>query len=237
MKSLFIASAALAASLSLVLPARAADESRIDAYVTPYYNSSGPVVDAGKFSQGLASENPQQFVSTIVRMKKQFATLNFVELYVGAIRLYDYGYRNEATYWFYSAQFRGRQFAALVDKGRMGSIGNRAFELYHAQEAFFSLAGTNINGYAFGNVDRLEGIVADVARANQQVPDISAMYPGVAFIDRTKWQQQNAAIAGGLASFGDYLAKQKDSIAQQRAQNGTQARFGRLTSKPFPGGF
>ena len=121
MKSLFIGSAALAASLSLLLPARAADPSRIDAYVTPYYNSSGPVVDAGEFSRGLASKSPQQFVSTIVEMKKQFATLNFVELYVGAIRLYDYGYRDEATYWFYSAQFRGRQFGALVDKGRMGA--------------------------------------------------------------------------------------------------------------------
>ena len=83
----------------------------------------------------------------------------------------------------------------------------------------------------------MKGILAEVARANQKVPDMSAMYPGVAFIDRTKWQQRNAEIAGGLASFGDYLAKQKDSIAQQRAQNGTQARFGSLTSKPFPGGF
>jgi len=30
------------------------------------------------------------------------AALSFLELYVGAIRLYDLGYRDEAVYWFYS---------------------------------------------------------------------------------------------------------------------------------------
>ncbi|MGB6740439.1 MAG: hypothetical protein WBE59_08280, partial [Candidatus Cybelea sp.] len=64
-------------------------------------------------SSGLAAKVPGQFVATIVRMKQEWSTLNFVELYVGAVRLYDLGCRNEATYWFYTAQFRGRQYAAL----------------------------------------------------------------------------------------------------------------------------
>ena len=73
----------------------------------------------------------------------------FPELYVAAIRLYDLGYRKEAIYWFYSAQYRGRQFGVLLDQTKMGSIGSPGFELLHAQNAFYQLVGPYINGYAF----------------------------------------------------------------------------------------
>ncbi|MFY9710392.1 MAG: hypothetical protein WBD57_11725 [Candidatus Cybelea sp.] len=109
----FSAAPFFVAVLLTAAPALAGDPRTIGAYVTPYYNSSGPVINIGKFSSGLAAKVPGQFVATIVRMKQEWSTLNFVELYVGAVRLYDLGYRNEATYWFYTAQFRGRQYAAL----------------------------------------------------------------------------------------------------------------------------
>lgn len=57
-------------------------------------------------------------------MKKDWDRLTFPELYVGAIRLYDLGYRKEAVYWFYSAQYRGRQFGVLLDQTKMGTIGS-----------------------------------------------------------------------------------------------------------------
>jgi hypothetical protein len=227
----------LLAALLTTAPALAGDPGTIGAYVTPYYNSSGPVIKIGKFSSGLASTVPGQFVATIVRMKQQWSTLNFVELYVGAIRLYDLGYRNEATYWFYTAQFRGRQYAALVDQEKLGGVGSPGFELYHAQDAFFQLAGPSINGYAFGDVDGLQKIVVAVESQNRTVPDMGAMYPGVAFVHKAKWPQLNAAVEAGLAKLADYLSTQKPAIAQERAQNGTQARFAKLSSKRFPGGF
>ncbi|MGB7016290.1 MAG: hypothetical protein WBD69_10130, partial [Candidatus Cybelea sp.] len=40
----------------------------------------------------------------------------------------------------------------------------------------------------------------------------------------------------GLAKLADYLSTQKSQIAQERGQNGTQARFAKLSSKRFPGG-
>ncbi|MGB6412474.1 MAG: hypothetical protein WBF19_03950, partial [Candidatus Cybelea sp.] len=146
------------------------------------------------------------------------------------------GYRNEATYWFYTAQFRGRQYAALVDPNKLGSIGSHGFELSHAQDAFFQLAGPSINGYAFGDVDGLQKIVAAVESQNGTVPDMGAMYPGVAFVHKAQWPQKNAAVEAGLAKLADYLSTQKSQIAQERGQNGTQARFAKLSSKRFPGG-
>ena len=82
--------------------------SHIDVYVTPYYDSKGPAVSVGRFSSGLASAKEDDFLTTIAEMKKDWDRLTFPELYVGAIRLYDLGYRKEAVYWFYSAQYRGR---------------------------------------------------------------------------------------------------------------------------------
>jgi hypothetical protein len=227
----------LASFLPLAAPAMADDPGRIAVYVTPFYNSTGPVVNVGKFSAGLASKNQDRFVATILAMRKEWPHLSFLELYAGAIRLYDLGYRNEATYWFYSAQYQGRLFALLVDRRKMGGTGDRGFELYHAEESFFTLAGPDINGYAFGNVDSLVTIVRRVQRENQSLPDIAAIYPGVAFTNKSQWQAENAGLGAGLGKLAVTLAAQKSSIAQQRAQNGTGWRFSQLTSKPFPGGF
>lgn len=108
MKFAMLCVCAVLSSTSLV--AAATDYRRIDVYVTPYYNGDGPIVNVGQFSAGLASTEEREFVRTILAMKKQWAHLTFAELYVAAIRLYDLGYRTESVYWFYTAQFRGRQF-------------------------------------------------------------------------------------------------------------------------------
>jgi hypothetical protein len=98
--------------------------SHIDAYVTPYYDSKKPQISVGGFSSGLASAKGDDFLTTIAQMQKDWDRLTFPERYVAAIRLYDLGYRKEAVYWFYSAQYRGRQFGVLLDRAKMGSIGS-----------------------------------------------------------------------------------------------------------------
>ena len=218
-------------------PVSADDPGQISAYVTPYYNSAGPTIKVGKYSAGLASKTPGEFVATIVRMKKQWNDLNFLELYVGAIRLYDLGYRREATYWFYTAQYRGRLYGLLVNKEKLGSIGDRAFELYHAQDAFFQLVGPDINGYAFGDIDSLVRIIRKVQDDNHDVPNLQTIYPGVVFQPRSQWQAQNAELNAGLGKLAASFSDQKTQIQQQRAQNGTEARFSHLANKQFPGGF
>jgi hypothetical protein len=215
----------------------AADPAHIEMYVTPWYNSSGPVIKIGQYSAGLASRNPAAFVATIRRMKTQWNGLNFLELYVAAIQLYDRGFRNEAIYWFYSAQYQGRLFAMLVDRDKLGAIGDKSFELYHGQEAFFSLAGPDINGYAFGKIDLLSTIVRRVQNENRTVPNMRHIYPGVAFVNDSGWPRINADLNSGLGKLAARLEEQKAQIEQERSQNGTQARFGRLTSTPFPGGY
>ncbi len=212
------------------------DPGRIDGYVTPYYDSSGPVVNVGKYSPGLASKNPAAFVATIRRMKQDWSALNFVELYVGAIRLYDWGYRNEATYWFYSAQYKGRQFGLMLDQKKIGGMGSPAFELYRAQDAFFELAGPKINGFAYGNVDTLVSILRRVQQANREVENLRGAYPGVAFVAPSKWAGINAGLNKSMGEFAAALTGQKSQIEKERRANGTAAKFSSLTSRPFPVG-
>jgi len=210
------------------------DPSHIDVYVTPYYNSKGPEVSVGRFSSGLASAKEADFLATIAEMKKDWDRLTFPELYVGAIRLYDMGYRKEAVYWFYSAQYRGRQFGVLLDQTKMGSIGDPGFELFHAQNAFYQLVGPYINGYAFGDMDGLAKIVEKVQKEGRRIPNLQASYPGVIFKNKSEWESANTELANGMNQLISMLKDKKGDIKRQRIERGIEEKFSKVTSKDLP---
>jgi hypothetical protein len=212
------------------------DPAHIEIYVTPYYNSKGPAIDVGLFSSGLAAKNEPEFVATISKMKQSWATLNFAETYIAAIRLYDLGFRKESIYWFYSAQYRGRLFATLVDQEKMGSMGDPGFELFQAQNAFQQLVGPYINGYAFGDIDQLIPIIEKVQREGKAVPDLTKIYPGVTFKPKSQWDAGNKGLNEGLTKLLATVTQQKASIKQQRTERGMEAKFSKLPSKELPKG-
>src|SRR5438874_12199877 len=204
------------------------DPARIEIYVTPYYNSKGPAIDVGPFSSGLAAKSELEFVATISKMKQSWTTLNFAEVYVAAIRLYDLGFRKESIYWFYAAQYRGRLFATLIDQNKMGSIGNAGFELFQAQNAFQQLVGPYINGYAFGDIDQLVPIIDRVQREGKVVPELTKIYPGGVFKPKSEWDAGNKGLNEGLTKLLITLKNEKASIKQQRVKRGMEAKLGKL---------
>jgi hypothetical protein len=212
------------------------DPAHIDVYITPFYNSKGPTIEVGPFSSGLAAKNEPEFVTTIAKMKKSWDTLNFPEMYVAAIRLYDLGFRKESIYWFYSAQYRGRLFASLIDRDKMGSIGAPGFELFQAQNAFQQLVGPYINRYAFGDIDQLVPIIERVQKGGKTVPDLTKIYPRVTFKPKSEWEAGNKALNEGLTKLLITLKNEKASIKQQRIEHGMEAKFGKLPSKDLPKG-
>jgi hypothetical protein len=157
-------------------------------------------------------------------------------MYVAAIRLYDLGFRKESIYWLYSAQYRGRLFAGLIDREKMGSIGNTGFELFQAQNAFQQLVGPYINGYAFGDIDQLIAIIERVQTKVKAVPDLTRIYPRVVFKPKSEWDAGNKGLNDGLTKLLMTLKNEKASIKQQRIEHGMEAKFGRLTSKELPKG-
>ena len=226
----FIGCAGIAAGQTITDPAH------IEVYVTPYYNSKGPAIDVGPFSNGLAAKSESEFVATIAKMKKSWDSLNFAETYIATIRLYDLGFRKESIYWFYSAQYRGRLFASLIDRDKMGSMGNPGFELFQAQNAFQQLVGPYINGYAFGDIDQLVPIIERVQREGKVVPDLTKIYPRVAFKPKSEWDAGNKGLNEGLTKLLMTLKNEKASIKQQRIERGMEAKFSKLPSKSLPKG-
>jgi len=167
-------------------------------------------------------------------MKQSWNDLTFPEICVAAIRLYDRGFRNESIYWFYSAQYRGRLFASLIDREKMGSMGDGGFELVQAANAFQQLVGPYINGYAFGNIDQLVAIIERVQKEGRAVPDISKTYPRVIFKNRSEWEAGNKALNEGLNNLLTSVKEQKASIKQQRVERGMEAKFSKLTNRELP---
>ena len=236
MKLNLIARLVLLGSAGLAVGQTITDPAHIEVYITPYYNSKGPVIDVGPFSSGLAAKNELEFVATIAKMKKSWDTLNFPETYVAAIRLYDLGFRKESIYWFYSAQYRGRLFASLIDRDKMGSMGAPGFELYQAQNAFQQLVGPYINGYAFGDIDQLVPIIEKVQKEGKTVPALTKIYPRVAFKPKSEWDAANNPLNEGLTKLLMTLKNEKASIKQQRIERGMESKFGKLPSKDLPKG-
>jgi hypothetical protein len=236
MKLKLIAPLVFAACAGLAAGQTIADPAHIEVYITPYYNSKGPAIDVGPFSSGLAAKNETEFAATIAKMKNSWDTLNFAEAYVAAIRLYDLGFRKESIYWFYSAQYRGRLFAGLIDSDKMGSIGDPGFELFQAQNAFQQLVGPYINGYAFGDIDQLVPIIERVQREGKIAPDLTKIYPSVVFKPKSEWDAGNKGLNEGLTKLLVTLKNEKASIKQQRIEHGMEAKFSKLPSKDLPKG-
>jgi hypothetical protein len=217
-KLLFASYVASVAWFPLEAPESVKDALHIDVYVTPYYDSKGLSVSVGRFSSGLASAKEDEFVATIIKMKKDWDQLTFQQLYVAAIRLYDLGYRKEAVYWFYTAQYRGRQFGIFLDQSKMGSIGSPGFELLQAQNAFFQLVGPYINGYAFGDTDGLVKVVERVQQKGRRIPDLRTTYPNVTFRSKSEWESANTDLADGMSKLISTLKEKRDDIRRERMQ-------------------
>jgi len=212
------------------------DPARIEIYVTPYYNSAGPVIDVGAFSKGLGASSESVFLTTISEMKKSWDTLKFTEMYVAAIRLYDRGFRDEAVYWFYSAQYRGRLLRALLDPQKVGGLGDPGFELSHAWNAFHQLVGPYINGYAFGNMDQLILVIERVKKEGKTIPDLNRIYPDLSFKKKSEWEAGNSEVNDGLGKLLQTIKDQKTTIKQQRIDTGVEAKFSKLTSQELTKG-
>jgi hypothetical protein len=226
----FVSCAGLAVGQTITDPAH------IEVYITPYYNSKGPAIEVGPFSNGLAAKKEAEFVATIAKMKNSWNTLNFAETYVAAIRLYDLGFRKDSIYWFYSAQYRGRLFASLIDREKMGSMGDPGFELFQAQNAFQQLVGPYVNGYAFGDIDQLVPIIERVQREGKVIPDLTKIYSRVTFKPKSEWDAANKGLNEGLTKLLVTLKNGKASIKQQRIEHGMEAKFSKLPSKDLPKG-
>jgi hypothetical protein len=194
-------------------------------YVTPFYDSKGLKVSVGENSKKLASADAKTILDVSTELKKEMNQLRAEVMYVVAIRLYDLGRKDEAVYWFYTAQYRARVFTAILDKEKVGTIGSEAFELKQAYQSFNQLAGEYINGYAFGELPKLEKTLLKVVEEGKSLPKFGDVYPKVKFVDDQKWAEKNEEVLKGLSDLVEFIKSNADSIKEQRKKNGIEGKY------------
>ncbi len=179
---------------------------RMPIYVSPFYNSEVPEIAVGKHSARLADANRVSIEAVTAAMKSDWNELRPEAMYVAAVRLYDLGLKDEAVYWFYSAQYRAMLFHRLLVPEHIGSLGSEAFELVHAYSAFHQLTGIYINGYAFQHRDMLTRVIERVQAENARTPDFSSMYPNISFVEKSDWADLNREVNSGMTVLLDLVA-------------------------------
>jgi len=193
-------------------------------YVTPYYNSQGPKIDVGPFSKELTEATAATISALAAKMKQQWDTLPVETMYVLAIRLYDLGLKDDAVYWFYSAQWRGFLYRDTIPPEAVGGIAAPAFEHLQANKAFHKLAGTHINGYAFGDLPKLQKTLETVKAESAKLPKLAAIYPGQKFLPEEAWPTKNEKIAAAFDEMLQYIIKNPEAIQALRKQNGVEEK-------------
>jgi hypothetical protein len=193
--------------------------------VEPFYDSNGCRIAVGKFSDALAAKDKASLLKTIATMKEEWPELTAEAMYVAAIRLYDFGLKDESVYWFYSAQYRARLTRGLLDPQRVNAVGNPATALVQAHEAFLKQANPYINGYAFGDIEKLLKTVAQVQVEGARLPSLKELYPTVSFIEESRWQKVNYELSTGFSEYMQTIRATADSIRAQRKASGIEGRY------------
>ena len=199
-------------------------EQKIGIYVTPYYNSKPLTINVGKYSEQLKTSASQQLLILTDEIRKKVDEVNIETLYVLAIRLYEAGEKDEAVYWYYTAQFRKNIFGKMQD-GEQGGIGSPAFEIPHALQSFNDLSGKWINGYAGSNPENWAQTVKRVADECFRMGYIQRAYPSLQFKPA---EEQAAFISEQVASIEEmsqFLIENKDNILRQRKESGVEGKY------------
>jgi hypothetical protein len=206
------------------LPKKKPEESPIPIFITPYYNSEGLQISVGEYSKKLAAADAKTILQVSKELKKARDKLRAEVMYVAAIRLYDLGQKDEAVYWFYTAQYRARVFSSILDPKKIGGLGAEAFELNHAYNAFLQLGGPYINRYAFRDLPKLEKTLATVVEEGKSLPKFADVYPKVAFSPSDSWAEKSQEIADGLNALIDHIQKNAETINKQLKENDDESK-------------
>jgi hypothetical protein len=193
--------------------------------VPRFYDSEGLKIHVGNYSQQLGTDDLQELTLLEQEMAQQKLALAPEQMFVLAIRLYDFGQKDDSVYWFYEAQFRAKLFLKSIDTTHMGTMDKLSAGLLGSYDAFTKLAGEYINGYAGCDVDNWVKIAKTVQDDNPKPPELDQIFPDAVLVERSQWQGINDEVAAGLGVLIDQLAQKKVAIRQQRAANNLDERY------------
>src|SRR5258705_4346558 len=105
------------------------------------------------FDELLSPTKRKDIVAARDRIVSDPKVITPMTMMVLAIRLYDFGLRDDSVFWFYAAKDRYITLAAVVDIDKAGLS-----DVDAAVKSFAQLAGPAINGYAFCDIGKQQVI-------------------------------------------------------------------------------
>jgi hypothetical protein len=199
-------------------------------YVQPYYEAARepggtPRVAVGRSFDALASNRREDILAIRDRIVAEPKLVTPMTLMVLAIRLYDFGLRDDSVFWFYAAKDRFLTLDGVVEVGAGGLA-----QVEDAVRNFSTLAGPIINGYAFCDIANQQAIRAKALDWVESNP-----YEAI-FMERLPAKQSNRkqALAAAVALLRRNAARERaylqdpDNAAKfraERARNGTDEKY------------
>lgn len=173
--------------------------------ISAFYTEDGLRTDSDKYIDDLVRADASNIGSTLDAMKLEWDQLRPEVMYVAARRLFGLGLKDEAVYWFYSAQYRAQLFQSLCWVGNGDRVGGNIGDIGLLHGAFQQLLSAPINGHAMDNPKATAEIVARVLAEGKAIPDCRHLYPDVVFDPRTKWSEVQQEVSGGLSELLEML--------------------------------
>jgi hypothetical protein len=143
---------------------------------------------------------------TPAQIEDRIETKHPAAYFILAIKLFEAGRRDDATFWFYVGQIRYRAY--LLSNPKLDPSGDPALF-----SSLFATAGPTINGYAFGDIPQLMNII-------DRALDWDAKHPD----GLTPKSPKRDEVRDGLVKLKSQIASQRDEIRATRTKNGLENR-------------
>ncbi|WP_051224138.1 hypothetical protein [Flavobacterium tegetincola] len=193
----------------------------IGIYVEPYYNSEPFKINVGSYSEALKTNDEKEILEVAQTIKTNIDKVDIMTMYVLSTRLYDLNKKDEAVYWFYTASFRRNVLKQTVLDNRHGT---EAGELTQALDAFKTVLGEFVNGYALGQIDKNIEIINAVIADNKNMKSLSTVYPSLTF-DETKLPEAIKNAMDDREKFIKYMSDNRAEIKEKRTENGIDGKY------------
>lgn len=198
---------------------------KIPFYALPYYNFEPLTITIGKYKKELLTNDINQLKKIEKIIKTDINNTDIESLFVFSIRLYDLGQKDDAFYWFITAQTRARIFINMLDKEKIGSIGSAAFETKQFFASCNQLVGKYINGYGFNDIDKGIAVYERVKSEVKNIKSYKNVYKNISFIDDSNIEIEKAKKEKELTEGIAYFIKNKEEIKKKRIENGIQDKY------------
>ena len=193
----------------------------IGIYVEPYYNSDPFKINVGSYSEALKTADEETILDVAQKIKSNIDKVDLMTMYVLSTRLYDLNRKDEAVYWFYTASFRRNVFKQTVLDSQHGT---EAGEFTQALDAFKTVLGEYVNGYALGDIDKNIETITAVIADNRNMKSLSTVYPSLKF-DEAKLPEAIKNAVNDRDEFIKYMSDNRAEIKKQRTQNGIDGKY------------